>query len=318
MFDIPDKGTGANDLQSILFSEYLDVLVAAIDGKDCVLSGGAVTAQGTPDMTVAVAKAAVLTNGVLKAVAAANGTITTADGSNPRLDLVVITSSGAIAVRAGTAAAAPKPPARTANDVVLAVVYVPAADTTIAANQITDLRVMRTQGPILIDKVTTPVIHNTTLAIQTYYSLVLPAGLFLAGKIIRFSFGGTILANSGTPTWTYTLSYGGTTLYQDVIETGFTADTDRRVWYLEAVLVAQGDADQQLQVFANPGNVSAFTGPATGIGNLNGGGATTAMYAGSSAVDSDAADRTFTLEMTMSVSNANVETTMEYATAVLA
>ena len=317
MFTIPDDGEGLAQVQSVLFQEYLEVLVAAIDGKDCVLSGGAVTAQGSPDMTVAVAKAAVLTNGVLKAVAAANGTITTADGSNPRLDLVVITSSGAIAVRAGTAAAAPKPPARTANDVVLAVVYVPAADTTIATNQITDLRVMRTQGPILIDKVTSPVTHNTTNAIQTYYSLTLPSGLFLAGKVLRLSIGGTILANSGTPTWTYNISYGGTTLYQDVIETGFAADTDRRVWYFELVLVAQGNADQQLQVYGNPGNVSAFTGPTTGIGNLNGGGATTAMYAGSSAVDSDAGDRTLTVEMTMSVSNASVETTMEYATAVL-
>jgi len=317
MFTIPDDGEGLAQVQSVLFQEYLEVLVAAIDGKDCVLSGGAVTAQGSPDMTVAVAKAAVLTNGVLKAVAAANGTITTADGSNPRLDLVVITSSGAIAVRAGTAAAAPKPPARTANDVVLAVVYVPAADTTIATNQITDLRVLRTQGPILIDKVTSPVTHNTTNAIQTYYSLTLPSGLFLAGKVLRLSIGGTILANSGTPTWTYNISYGGTTLYQDVIETGFAADTDRRVWYFELVLVAQGNADQQLQVYGNPGNVSAFTGPTTGIGNLNGGGATTAMYAGSSAVDSDAGDRTLTVEMTMSVSNASVETTMEYATAVL-
>jgi hypothetical protein len=54
---------------------------------------------------------------------------------------VVITSAGAIAVRAGTAATAPTPAARVANDVVLAVVYVPAADTAIQANKIVDLRV---------------------------------------------------------------------------------------------------------------------------------------------------------------------------------
>lgn len=143
MFTIPDKGEGANDIQSILFQEYLDVLAAGIAGTDCVLSGLAVTAQGSPNMTVAVASGVAISNGVSFAVTGANGTITTADGTNPRIDLVVITSAGAIAVRAGTPAAAPKPPARTANDVVLAAVYVPASDTTIASNQITDLRVMR-------------------------------------------------------------------------------------------------------------------------------------------------------------------------------
>lgn len=141
---IPDKGEGANDVMSILFQEYLDVFIAGVNGFDCVYSGCAVTAQGSPNMTVAVAAGTVISNDVPFAVTAANGTITAADGTNPRLDLVVITSAGAIAVRAGTAGANPKPPARTANDVVLAVVYVPASDTTIATNQITDLRLLRT------------------------------------------------------------------------------------------------------------------------------------------------------------------------------
>ena len=43
MFTIPDKGEGDNDLQSILFQEYLEVLVAGIDGMNCVLSGLVVT-----------------------------------------------------------------------------------------------------------------------------------------------------------------------------------------------------------------------------------------------------------------------------------
>lgn len=138
---IPDKGEGASNLQSVLFQEYLDVLVASLSGTDAVLSGCAVTAQGSPDMTVAVAAGAVRSNRKWFNVAAsASLAIGTADGTNPRLDLVVVTSAGALAVRAGTAAAAPKPAARTANDVVLAVVYVPASDTTISTNQITDLR----------------------------------------------------------------------------------------------------------------------------------------------------------------------------------
>lgn len=141
-FALPDKGTAASDLQSILFSEYLKVIVAA--DNDFVQSGCAVTAQGSPDMTVAVASGVVFSNGARFAVTGANATIGTADATNPRFDLIVITSAGAIAVRAGTAAAAPKPPAKTANDVVLAVVYVPATDTTISTNQIVDLRIITT------------------------------------------------------------------------------------------------------------------------------------------------------------------------------
>lgn len=141
MFDIPDKGTGASDIQSVLFSEYLDVMIAGIARVDCVLTGCAVTAQASPDMTVAVAAGTVLSNGALFSVTAGNVTIGAADANLPRLDLVVANSAGTKAVRAGTAAAAPKPPARTANDVVLAVVYVPAADTAINSNQIVDLRV---------------------------------------------------------------------------------------------------------------------------------------------------------------------------------
>ena len=75
MFTIVDKGEGQSDIQSILFQEHFDILVAGIDGLDCVLSGLACTAQGSPDMTVAVAKGAVLSNGIMYAVAAANATI---------------------------------------------------------------------------------------------------------------------------------------------------------------------------------------------------------------------------------------------------
>jgi len=121
----------------------MDALVDGISGKNCVLSGCGCTPQGSPDMTVAVAAGEVLSNGALFSVSSGNVTIGAADGTNPRFDLIVANSSGTKAVRAGTASATPKPPARTANDVLLAVVYVPASDTTIAGNQIVDLRAMR-------------------------------------------------------------------------------------------------------------------------------------------------------------------------------
>lgn len=313
---IPDKGEAESDLQSILFQEYLEVLVAGINGIDCVLSGGAVTAQGTPDMTVAVAKAGVLTNGVLKAVAAANATITTADATNPRLDLVVINSSGTIAVRAGTPSAfdpdfdlAPKPPARSANDVVLAVVYVPAADTTISSAQITDMRVLRTVGPISIANVA-PLTVNTDNTIRTFISLTVPNGLFLSGRKIRIQCGGTMLSNSGAATRTLTIVYGGTTMYADATGS-FGTTPNPRAWSLDLILTATATNSQALvgrwTLTSTAATATTGVGDAANIGNAY-------AFQGISAVDSDAADRTLTLQWTMSVSHSSVEIQMDFGT----
>lgn len=312
---IPDQGE-ASDLQSILFQEYLDVLLAGINGVDCVLSGGAVTAQGSPDMTVAVAKAAVLSNGVLLPVTAGNATITAADATNPRLDLVVATSAGAKAVRAGTPAANPKPPARTANDVVLAVVYVPANDTTIGASQIVDMRVMRTQGPITIAKTTTAVVHNNDAGQFTYFSVTLPSGLFLAGKQLRVRCGGNMLLNSGTPTIRLLLIYGGSTMFSD-ISGASTGDADRVSWDIDVTLTAQANNDQSLNGIVCPGIIAAKTAPTTGIGDAFSTANNIGSINGAAAIDSDAGNRAFTVDWTMSVANASDEIVMEYATAEL-
>lgn len=140
-FTIPDKGEGLNDIQSIVFQEYLDILVAGISAVDSVASGCAVTTAGT-NMVLATAAGVVFSNNVRLVVGAATPTIATADATNPRLDFIVVTSAGAVVVHAGTAGAAPKPPAKAANDVVLAVVFVPAGDTIITSNQIVDMRVI--------------------------------------------------------------------------------------------------------------------------------------------------------------------------------
>lgn len=315
MFTIPDKGEGDNDIQSILFQEYIETLVAGIDGMDCVLSGLAVT--GGADMTPAVAKGAVLTNGILKAVAAADVTIGTAHATNPRIDLIVVDSSGSLAVRAGTAAAAPKPPARSANDVVIAAVFVPANDTAIATSQITDMRVMRTRGAITIYKTTTAeTTNNTASAIHVLYKtnsgVVIPNGLFLAGRQLRCRIGGNFLFNSGASTFTLNISYGGTTMFQDVTGSA-TSDTDRGVWDLMFMITAQGNSDQALVGSLNLSPVGAKTAPNTGLGDIAASTALVNPFAGSAAVDSDAANRTLAVTVTMSVANAANEIVTEHA-----
>lgn len=314
-WSIPDKGEGDNDIQSILFQEYLEVLVDGIRKNNCVLSGLAIT--GGADMTPAIAKGAVLTNGVMYAIAAADVTITAADATNPRIDLVVVTSGGALAVRAGTPAAAPKPPARTANDVVLWAVYVPANDTAIATSQCVDMRVIRDSG-VVIYRTTTPETTNTTnAAIQTLNKagsgVTIPSGLFLAGKILRCRIGGNMLCNSGTPTIRIAISYGGTTMFSD-ISAATTNDADRRPFFLEFDLVAQANNDQSINGHFQTAAVAGLTAPTTGIGDIWSTAMVAGAFSGAAAVDSDAGDRVLSVQTTFSVSNAANELVVESAT----
>lgn len=319
MWTIPDKDEGDNNIQSVLFQEALDVLVEGINGENCVLSGLAIT--GGADMTPAVAKGAVLSNGTMFAVAAADVTIGTADATNPRIDLIVVNSSGALAVRAGTAAANPKPPARTANDVVIAAVYVPANDTSIGSTQLTDMRLMRTRGPICIFKETTQKTQNNSAAAVSVFTSapVIPNGLFLAGKVLRVRMGGNVLHNSTTAmTITLIISYGGTTIFQDVSASyGTTADADRTAWYLEFDLIAAANATQRMvgKWFNGPATITA---PTTGIGDISVdevlGIAGITSATGGISVDSDTANRTLDVTFTMSAASASHEWTKDYAT----
>lgn len=305
---ISDKGEGDNDIQSILFQEYLDVLVDGIAGKNCVLSGCMVT--GGADMTPEVAKGAVLSNGSLFAIAAGTATIGAADPTNPRIDFVVINASGALAVRAGTAAPAPKPPARTANDVVLAAVYVPANDTSIETTKITDMRVLREQGPIVIHKETASKTQANSAAAVSIFNAApnIPNGLFLAGRQLRVRAFGNVLHNTTTAmTLTVAISFGGTSIFSDATASyGATADADRQPWWLDFTITAQANNNQRMGGF-----FSAF-GPtitnATGIGDIGVDEVLANSPIGSAtggiAVDADTANRLLDIQFTMSAANA--------------
>ena len=126
--------------QSVWYDTDLAILTAALNGEG-VVSGCAVTAQGSPDMTVAIAAGVVrIASGALVTVTSGNGTIGAASGSYPRIDLVSVSNAGVKTVTAGTAAASPKPPALPAGHIGLAFVLIPTSDTTIEADHITDKR----------------------------------------------------------------------------------------------------------------------------------------------------------------------------------
>lgn len=123
----------------------------------------AVTAQGTPNMTVNVASgwAAIVgtTQSNMGTYIGYNDattilTVTTANAVNPRIDLVCMTVNDAyysgstnnvvLQIIAGTAAASPVAPTLPANSVSLATIAVAANATTITSGNITDTRVQTT------------------------------------------------------------------------------------------------------------------------------------------------------------------------------
>jgi hypothetical protein len=106
-------------------------------GPTGVESGCAVTAQGTPDQTVAVAAGVVRIGGRRVAVGAGNVNLSPADGTNPRVDLIAVDTAGTKSVTDGTAAVAPVYPTLPTGKVILAAVYRAANDNTIQTADIT-------------------------------------------------------------------------------------------------------------------------------------------------------------------------------------
>lgn len=146
---IPNEADAGAADQAKLFSQHFGILIPAHRANG-VLNGCAVSAQGTPDLTVAVAAGLALVDRREVEVAADDVTITAADGTNPRFDLIVVDAAGALAATAGTAAASPVPPSPAADEVALALVYVAANDTDIDTADIADVRV-NVRGGVNID-----------------------------------------------------------------------------------------------------------------------------------------------------------------------
>lgn len=306
-FTIPDQGEGDSNLQSVCYQEDWDIMAAGVSGSDCVISGCAVT--GGTDMTPAVAKGAVLSNGTLFAVAAADVTIGPADGTNPRIDLIVVNSSGALAVRAGTAAASPKPPVRTANDVVLYQVFVPASTTQITQARCIDKRVFRTQGPIKIASIDTRVTVSNDSAVTTIHGITIPNGMFISGRKLRWKGGGNVLANVTSPSVAWSVDYGGAAIWNSTFD--FTQSSSRYTWDLDFVISAQANADQRLQ---GTMSISAITAPTTGAGDLGATAVASTPIGGDGTIDSDAGNNDLRIRVDMDATSASFDVRLEYAT----
>lgn len=139
MFSVPNKASATYPRQAGLYGADFDAAAAAVAG-DGVISGMGCAAQGSPDMTVAIAAGLVRILGYFAYYAGGSGTITTAHSTLDRIDLISCDYNGAITVTAGTAAASPVAPAIPANSIMLAMVYVSAGATTITNGRIIDKR----------------------------------------------------------------------------------------------------------------------------------------------------------------------------------
>jgi hypothetical protein len=130
--------------------------------------------------------------------------------------------------------------------------------------------------------------------------------------------GGNYLLNSGTPTLTLTVIYGGTTMYADA-SVASVASATRGAWFIDALVIAQGNSDQALTGTIQLVPLDVARGAATtGTGDFAFANTSNRLgshtFGGAAAVDSDAADRTLRFQFTMSASNAANEIVVEGAT----
>lgn len=213
--NIPNQAAAAFARQAAWHSVDIDAIVAAFAG-DGVLSGLACTAQGSPDMTVAVAAGQARVGGYFPYVSGQNATISAADSTLARIDIISVNYNGTITVTAGTAAASPVAPALPANNALLAQVYVPAADTAIGSNQITDKRVAVTDTFDIADE-------------------------FMSGALVT-------TGNFGSNAWGMTGSTPGTAVYQTGkslhpgilrLVTGTTSGNNQRIHFGSSATTAQ-------------------------------------------------------------------------------
>lgn len=203
-FTVPNTADAAYSPQAGLDSGDLAMLAAA-PAVTGVVSGCAVTAQATANMTVAVGSGVARIGGRKVVVTGGNVTITTANATLPRHDLITVDANGALAAVAGTAAAVtassePVFAAIPAAQLPLAVVYVPAGDTAINANQITDKRVIVDDpkvenaawyGPDATGASSATTALNTFVAaIPDGGTGVVPPGTYLLGSGSKWSLNG--------------------------------------------------------------------------------------------------------------------------------
>lgn len=138
---IPDESEATYKRQAILYQTDWDTVINSLNGSS-VISGCAVTAQGSPNMTVAVASGVVEIGSTRVTITGGNTGTISADSTYDKWVLVELTSGNTIALNVGsTSTLFPIMPAPTTGRIVIAGIYVPANTTSITNSLIRDMRV---------------------------------------------------------------------------------------------------------------------------------------------------------------------------------
>lgn len=137
-----DKAKLRRDLERHQNNGAVIVVGQLTNALGTVVTSGGVVDQGVSasDLAIRVTAGTLrLNGGGTVAIVAGTPSVTAADATNPRIDNVVVTdATGVVTIVAGTAAATPAAPTVAAGTTKLAEILVPATDTAITDDQITD------------------------------------------------------------------------------------------------------------------------------------------------------------------------------------
>lgn len=185
--------------------------ITAVNLNRTGFTGLVVTQQASPDMTLAVSSGIAYCNGIKISYAGGNTPTFTAPVTNPRIDLVVLLSTGTISIVAGTESASPSAPAYPNGGIVLCEVYLYTTSTVITQDSVgtngyiqTDSRSVTLGGDVRNffgsgkDGNVTIASGTTTLAADMYYNnLTISSGAVLVPNGYRIFVLDT-LTNAGT------------------------------------------------------------------------------------------------------------------------
>lgn len=180
----------------IVNAQFLERLASAHDEQYGFFSDadGAVTAGSGLTVAVAVIPAnACVIDGTVETthVAATQQTMSAADATNPRRDLVYVDQAGAIGTVTGTPAASPVLPTLAADRLALAEVYVAASATVLAASDIEDLRQPLSRRTVFVRKASDETVNNS-VTLQNDDALlfaIAPSETWIADFFLRVTSG---------------------------------------------------------------------------------------------------------------------------------
>jgi hypothetical protein len=255
-----------NDTFNLMARTIRDTLRA--ENGDSVISGLVVSEQSIPDQSVQVSSGKALIDGLSYSISEnLNLSLSTADVTNPRYDIISVDASGVFTVTDGTASATPVMPTKPSDSVVVAYVYRAANDNVIGTADITDCRA-------LIGKKYYSVNNTRTVSSSgiptNMKSITIPAFKLRNNCTIKFDFGGYLL-DSGKPgsssSYITKISVNGTSVYNITRYIAFpTFSTDEEALTIESgatsvlLNLSSFNSEQIINVIYTSANLSYDSG----------------------------------------------------------